>query len=113
MNKYTLILVIISLVVISSGCVNPFQTQQNNTQPNTTVIVENNSGGSTSGGNTVQAAAQDCPNCGHYPWYKGTRCVECGYGDNDGILNCPECGHYTFHGTSWAHGHCTYCGYST
>ena len=101
---------------MSSGCTIPlpWENNNNNTTPTTTVIVENNSGGSSSGGsNTVKATAQDCPNCGHYPWYKGTKCPTCGYGDNDGILNCPNCGKYTFHGTSWAHGHCTACGYST
>lgn len=115
MNKYILLLSIVSLVVLTSGCTIPlpWETPQNNTQPNTTVIVQDNGDGSSNGGKTVNAAAQDCLNCGYYPWYKGTRCPECGYGDNDGILNCPKCGQYAFHGSSWANGHCTSCGYKT
>ncbi len=93
----------------TAGCNQwPFVQPNVTTQPpNVTVVTETQSGGSSS-----QQTAQNCPNCGYYPWYKYTRCPNCGYGDNDGILYCPSCGVYAFHGSSWASGRCTACGYT-
>ena len=100
--------VIVMVAVIScgvSGCID-------NTSDSTgthTVNTGGSSGGSSSGSSSY---ARDCPNCGHYPQYKGKMCVVCGYGDNDGILYCPSCGAYRFFGTSWSNGYCKNCGYS-
>jgi ribosomal protein L37E len=80
-------------------------SQTSNKQPKTTVT---NKPSQTS---NTQPEAGYCPNCGHFPWHKKTRCLNCGYGDNDGILYCPNCKSYTFYGNSWNNGYCTSCGY--
>jgi hypothetical protein len=109
--------IILMIAIIScgiSGCIDLGSSDSTGTNTNTIDQSGSSSGSSSSSSSSGSSSkARDCPNCGHYPQYKGKMCVVCGYGDNDGILYCPYCDRYTFHGTSWQDGYCTSCGYYT
>ncbi|MBC7100032.1 hydrogenase maturation nickel metallochaperone HypA [Methanothermobacter tenebrarum] len=117
MDKKFLLSIFAVMVLVTScfGCIQiqwPFTNPQNNTT-NPPVVIHTGDGSS---GNSGSSGAQECPNCGYYPWYVGTRCPQCGYGDDDGLLVCPNCGSYSYHATGTAgygdpNGYCSNCGY--
>lgn len=118
MNGNMKMFAIISMIAIIScgvsGCIDLGSSDSTGT--NTIDQSSGSSSGSSSSSSSSKSSssyARDCPNCGHYPQYKGKMCTVCGYGDNDGILYCPYCELYAFHGTSWKNGYCTSCGYYT
>lgn len=110
MKMFAIILMIAIISCGISGCIDLGSSDSTGTN----TIDQSSSGSSSSSSSSESSSsARDCPNCDHYPQYKGKMCVVCGYGDNDGILYCPYCDRYTFYGTSWQSGYCTSCGYST
>ncbi|BDH79237.1 MAG TPA: hypothetical protein GXX31_02480 [Methanothermobacter sp.] len=115
MDTKFLISIFAVMVLLTScfGCIQwPFYPPANNTTTNPPLVIK------TDGGDSGRSSgAQECPNCGYYPWYVGTRCPWCGYGDDDGLLVCPNCGGYTYHATGTAgyrdpYGYCSNCGYT-